>query len=310
LLFVLFQFVEFDELTDFCIELGMISTGNSEQSSQTSSKTTIEYTEDKEYGASGTTKFRGTEIAKMVPCTKFGKFIIIERTKIERSNFGVVQEKNEVVQSKAEQYRLQKTSDAVKEQVSNARCFDTDGTFLHDLILEPPPDTFSEDISDAVRVVDIAISDDMNVMAVSGSDHIVQLWKMDTISMRSFTYIEAIHYSATQTVVRFSEHSHSFTDPSLKKLFSAGDNGHLNVWDWETKAIKYTRAHFDFISDIVELGPSGMVATASLDSTIKFWNVEKLSHRGTLEGADKLNNSCNPKYFSCNALVSTLTFLA
>ncbi len=280
-------FVEFDELIDFCIELGMISTGgNTDVNPQKSDSEGIEYVEDTNFGTSGI-QFRGHEVARMVPVPRFGKFLVVERKKVDHGNVGVIRDKVKGKQGAAEQYRSSPKFNSniiVKERAINARCFDADGSFLHNMVLEPPPDTFAEHVCESMQVLDIAISEEMNMLATSGSDRIVQLWKMDTISMRSFTYLEAIHYPAAQTIVRFSQFHHAFSDPHLKKIFSVGDDRTLNTWDWETKTVKSTPAHQDVISDMLELGPTSMIATASFDATIQFWNVEKLSWRGTLQG--------------------------
>jgi WD40 repeat protein len=279
------EFVEFDELLDFCVELGMISTGggNTDVNPQKINSEGVEYVEDTSFGTSGI-QFRGHEVARMVPVPRFGKFLVIERKKVDHGNVGVIRDKVKEKQGAVEQYRSSPKFNNVKERAINARCFDADGSFLHNIVLEPPPNTFAEHVCECTQVLDIAISEEMNVLATSGSDCIVQLWKMDTISMRSFTYLEAIHYPAAQTIVRFSQFHHAFSDPHLKKFFSIGEDRSLNTWDWETKTVKSTSAHQDVILDMLELGPTSMIATASFDATVQFWNVEKLSWQGTLQG--------------------------
>ncbi|XP_052718579.1 WD repeat-containing protein 48-like [Crassostrea angulata] len=69
-------------------------------------------------------------------------------------------------------------------------------------------------------------------------------------------------------------------DPDLKRLYSAGRDSIIRIWDTRTKKDPYQKSmehHIDWVNDIVLCCRGRIMLSASSDSTIKVWN----AHEGT-----------------------------
>ncbi|GBG24373.1 WD repeat-containing protein 5-like [Hondaea fermentalgiana] len=89
--------------------------------------------------------------------------------------------------------------------------------------------------------------------------------------------------------------------PNSKSLYSAGLNGIVHCWDVEDGREKHcmggvlnTYSHFimkeshtDMVLDLLQIESLGSIASASMDRTIRLWDVHTGRHKKTLEGHEK-----------------------
>jgi WD40 repeat protein len=117
-----------------------------------------------------------------------------------------------------------------------------------------------EQISLSLRLNSLAVSD--SFCATGSDDGFVRIWTLDFGQVS----VEAEHEAAIG-LVRFS--------PDCFKIATATVNGNLGVLDVKRKEyLTLVRSHTDSIVDIAIDSSCRLIATCSLDSTVRVWNFE------------------------------------
>ncbi|XP_028788950.1 coatomer subunit beta'-3-like [Neltuma alba] len=118
-------------------------------------------------------------------------------------------------------------------------------------------------------------------------------------------FIRVYNYKNTEKVTEFEAHKDFIRSlavhPTLPCVISASDDQVLKVWDWTNgwSSVQNFEGHSHYVMQIA-LNPNdeSSFASASLDGTIKIWNLSSSAAKFTLEGHLKGVNCV--EYFSRN----------
>ncbi|KAK1436847.1 hypothetical protein QVD17_02631 [Tagetes erecta] len=104
-------------------------------------------------------------------------------------------------------------------------------------------------------------------------------------------FIRVYNYNTMENVIEFKAHSDFIRSlivhPSQSYLLSASDDKDIKLWDWENgwECKKTFQGHEHYIMQLA-FNPrdANMFASASLDCTIKFWDLESSDPRSSVNG--------------------------
>lgn len=106
-------------------------------------------------------------------------------------------------------------------------------------------------------------------MAVSKNKYNLNARKKTTISYVIRNKIEKYHRSGVNALQY---------DPLLKRLYTAGRDSIIRIWNLENSEDPYIQSmehHTDWVNDIVLCSGGNNLISASSDNTVKVWNACK-----------------------------------